>query len=185
MRACVRWPWRITLLAVVLGTFVGAPARAELRVGYVDSQRIFTEATLAKEAQQRFDRQVQGWRDEAAEKEKQVTLLRQELADQSAILSALRRKEKENALQSAVSDYEKFIQDIWGPSGRAQRENDGATSDIVNQIRSAVEKIAGERGLGLVLDSAAGFILYAERTMDLTADVVTELNSRSTTSGPR
>lgn len=185
MRACVRWPGRATLTAVALSTLVVTAARAELRVGYVDSQRIFAEATLAKEAQQRFDRQVQGWRDEAAEKEKQVTQLRQELADQSAILSKLRREEKENALQGAVSDYEKFIQEIWGPGGRAQRENDAATSDIVNQIRTAVEKLAGERGLGLVLDSAAGFILYAERSMDLTTEVVTELNSRSTTGGSR
>lgn len=185
MRSLTRSLGLAAVVAVVASSSFVRPADAELRVGYVDSGRIFAEATMAKEAQQRFDRQVQGWRDEAVEKEKQVSQLRQEVADQSAILSALRRKEKEQALQSAIRDYEQFIQDIWGPTGRAQRENDAATSEIVNQVRLAVEKLAGERGLGLVLDSAAGFILYADRTMDMTVEVITELNTRSTTGGSR
>ena len=172
-------------LAAGIVLAIAAPARAELRVGYIDSGRIFTEAAIAKEAQQRFDRQVQGWRDEATEKERQVTQLKQEVKDQSAILSELRRREKEQALQSAISDYEQFIQSIWGPNGRAQAENDNATRDIVQQIRLAVEKLAAEKGYSLVLDSASGFILYADRSFDMTTDVVTELNSRSATSGPR
>lgn len=178
---------RVAALALVaaLACAVAAPARAELRVGYIDSGRIFTECTNAREAQQRFDRQVQGWRDEAAEKERAVNQLRQEVRDQSPILSKLKREEKEGALQNAIRDYEQFIQEVWGPNGRAQQENDSATRDIVNQIRTVVEKLAADRGLGLVLDSSGGFILYAERTMDITMDVITELNTRAADGGPR
>ncbi len=101
------------------------------------------------------------------------------MRDQSPILSALKRQEKEEALQRATSEYEKFVQDIWGPSGRAAQENERATGEVVTQIRAAVEKIAGERGLELVLDSAGGFIIYADRSMDLTSLVIQELNTRS------
>ena len=161
---------------------VAAPAAlraAELKMGYIDSARIFQEYADAKESQARFDRQVQSWRDDAAEKEKQVKQLRDEVRDQSPILSALKRQEKEEALQRATSEYEKFVQDIWGPSGRAAQENERATGEVVTQIRAAVEKIAGERGLELVLDSAGGFIIYADRSMDLTSLVIQELNTRS------
>ncbi len=173
----------LTLIAAA--AFVAAPVRAEIRIGYIDSNRIFGECTSAREAQQRFDRQVQGWRDEAAEKERTVSQLRQEVRDQSPILSALKRQEKEQALQNAIRDYEQFIQDVWGPNGRAQQENDNATRDVVNQIRTAVEKLAAERGFGLVLDSSGGFILYADRTMDITVDVITELNTRAAEGGAR
>src|SRR6267142_3842606 len=125
-----------------------APAgAANLNVGYIDSARIFLEYADAKEAQARFDRQVQSWRDEAAEKEKQVKLLRDEVRDQSPILSALKRQEMDEALQRATSEYEKFIQDIWGPNGKAAQENERATGEVVAQIRAAVEKIASGRGL--------------------------------------
>src|SRR5512138_2748291 len=100
-------------LVAVLAGAAGASA-ADLRLGYIDSARIFVEFKEAQEAQQRFDRLVTGWRDEALEKEKAVTQLRQEVRDQSPILSAMRRQEKEAALQRAISEYDAFIQDVWG-----------------------------------------------------------------------
>ncbi len=169
------------LAAAALALSALAPARApaEVRFGYIDSARIFQEYAAAKEAQDRFDRQVQGWRDDAAETEKTVTQLRAEVRDQSPILSSLKRQEKEEALQKAISDYERFIQDTWGPQGRAAQENERATAEVVQQIRSAVEKVAGDKGLNLVLDAASGFIIYADKTLDLTGDVLTELNART------
>ncbi len=168
-------------LAVCALALLALPARAaDIRLGYIDSERIFREYKDAQDAQQRFDRQVQGWRDEAAEKEKAVKQLRDDLRDQSAILSALKRQEKEEALQRAIGEYERFIQEVWGPQGRAAQENERATSEVVALIRSAVEKVAGNKGLGLVVDAASGFIIYADRSLDLTPEVLTELNSRST-----
>ena len=169
------------LLAVLLALspFGATPAAAaDVHMGYIDSSRIFQEYADARDAQQRFDRLVQGWRDEANEKEKAVTQLRQEARDQSPILSAMKRQEKETALQRAVSDYEGFIQDVWGPTGRAAQENDRATAEIVQQIRAAVEKVAASKGLEVVLDAASGFIVYADKSLDLTTDVITELNSK-------
>ncbi len=169
----------LCLAALVLPAVGGADTI--LRVGYVDSARIFQQYTAAQEAQQRFDRQVQGWRDEASEKEKAVNQLRAEVRDQSPILSAVKRQEKEQALQKAISDYEQFVQSVWGPQGRAQQENDRATAEVVTQIRSAVEKVAGQKSppLNLVLDSASGFILYADRELDLTNEVLAELTART------
>jgi outer membrane protein len=163
------------LLVVALSPL---PARsADARFGYIDSARIFQEYPTAQEAQKRFDRQVQGWRDEAAEKEKAVKQLRDEVRDQGPILSSLKRQEKEEQLQRAISDYEHFIQDTWGPQGRAARENEQATTEVVVLIRAAVEKVAASKGLTIVLDSASGIIIYADRSLDLTSDVLTELNS--------
>lgn len=172
------------LLAVLLSSFAPSAAdAADVRLGYIDSARIFLEYKDAQEAQQRFERQVQGWRDEATEKEKAVQQLRQEVRDQGPILSALKRQEKEQALQRAISEYEGFLQDIWGPQGRAAQENERATSDVIQQIRVEVEKLASERGLELVFDTASGFLIYADRKFDLTPDIIAALNARSTAEG--
>jgi outer membrane protein len=171
---------RVSAVAALLTLSVtalaaGTAAAVDVRFGYIDSARIFRDFSEAKEAQERFDRQVQGWRTEAAEKERQVSDLRTEVQDQGPILSALKRQEKEAALQRAISEYERFIQDIWGPSGRAAAENGNMTSAIVEKIRSAVEKVAGDRALNLVLDSASGFLIYADPSFDLTDEVLAEL----------
>jgi outer membrane protein len=175
----------IAALLVIAGAALAGGAAADVKIGYIDSARIFQDYKVAQEAQARFDRQVQGWRDEAAEKEKVVNQLRAEVRDQAPILSALKRQEKEEALQRAVADYERFVQEIWGQQGRAAQENERATGSVVTEIRQAVEKLAVDKDLDLVLDSAGGFIVYAEKSMDITADVITELNSRTSTPTPK
>lgn len=174
------------LAAVALALLASAPgaAHAQSRIGYIDSARIFQEYDAAKEAQARFDRQVTGWRDEAAEKQKVVDGLRNEVRDQSPILSALKRQEKEEALRRAVSEYEGFIQQVWGPNGRAVQENERATGEVVTQIRAAVEKIASEQNLDLVLDAASGYIIYANKSLDYTQAVLEELKTRSPGTSP-
>jgi len=165
----------LSLAAVVL---FAMPAGAQAKLGYIDSARIFQEYKPAQEAQAQFDRTVQGWRAELSEKEKSVSALRAEMRDQGPILSAVRRQEKEEALQRAVSDYERYIQEIWGPQGRAAQENERATGEIVAQIRGAVEKVAQDKDVDLVLDSAGGFIVWADRSFDLTNEVLAELAAR-------
>ena len=171
-------------LAIVLGGFLSATA-ADVRIGYIDSSRIFQEFKDAQEAQARFDRQAQGWRDEATEKERLVKQLRDEVRDMSPILSSLKRQEKEEALQKAIAEHERFIQGIWGPQGRAAQENERMTREVVEQIRAIVEKIAGEKGLSLVFDSAGGFLIYADKALDHTSEVVRQLNERSTSGTAR
>src|SRR3989442_5010616 len=158
---------------------------ADVRIGYIDAAGIFQEYRVAQDAQAQFDRKVEAWRTQSAEKESQVNQLRAEVRDQGPILSTLKRQEKEEALQKAISDYEGFLQQIWGPQGQAVKENELATGVVVAQIRSVVEKIATQKGLMMVLDAASGFILYADRTLDLTNEVLQELNTQSKTGSPR
>ena len=171
--------WTAVLALMLAGSACGTCAAfaASGRIGYIDSATIFLDYKRAQEAQAQFDRQVQNWRNEASEKEKAVNALRTEVRDQAPILSALRRQEKEEALQKAIQEYETFIQDIWGPQGRAAQENERSTREIVDRIRSVVEKMATDKGLDLVLDAAGGMIIYADRSLDLSADVVRELNA--------
>jgi outer membrane protein len=172
------------LLALAAAVAVPWPAgAADVRIGFIDSAKIFQQYKLAQEAQQRFDRQVQSWRDEAAEKEKAVNALRAEVRDQAPIVSSLRRQEREQALQTAVADYESFIQEVWGPTGRAAKENENSTREIVEQIRVVVDQLSQQKGYDMVLDAAGGSIIYANRELDLTADVLQELNNKATTTG--
>lgn len=171
------------LLATSLVTASSALG-ANGRVGFIDSAKIFQDYKRAQDAQAQFDRQVQNWRNEATEKEKAVNALRAEVRDQAPILSSLKRQEKEEALQKAIQDYESFIQEIWGPQGRAAQENERSTREIVERIRTVVEKMASDKGLDLVLDAAGGMIIYADRSLDLSAEVVRELNTQDQSGKP-
>jgi outer membrane protein len=184
-RSSTRWLGVAMLAALLAAVAVPFAHAADTRIGFIDSAKLFQQYKSAQEAQARFDRQVQNWREEAAEKEKAVKVLRDQVRDQTPILSAARRQEREEALNKAVSEYEAFIQEIWGPTGRAAQENENSTREIIALIRAAVEKLAAARGLEMVLDAAGGSIIFASRELDLTADVLQELNTNAATTGGR
>jgi outer membrane protein len=172
---------RLRLLAFVLAAVAAsgwaAPAAAQnIRIGFVDSQRIFAEYKAAQEAQDRFSREIQSWRTEADDRRRQVDELRNELKDQDPLLSESKRLEKESALQKSVSDYDRFVQDFWGPAGKVQRLNDEITREVIGKVRDAVELLANREGYDLVLDAADGNVIFGVKSLDLTQRVLDDLN---------
>ena len=165
------------LLLVVAALLGGArPAEAQiLRIGFVDSQRIFDGYRGAQDAQDRFNREITAWRTEAEDRRRAVDALRDELRDQEALLSQERKLEKETALQRAVADYDRFVQEFWGPGGRVGRLNDEMTREVISRIRDAVETIANREGYDLVLDAADGNVIFGVKSLDLTDRVLAEL----------
>jgi Skp family chaperone for outer membrane proteins len=164
-----------------LGLLPAAPAQAQMiRIAYIDSQTIFERYADAVDAQSRFEREIQAWKTEADDRHKQLDALRNELKDQEAILSEAKRLEKESAVQKATSDYDRFVQDFWGPGGKVERLNDEMTREIVGKIRDEVELIANREGYDLILDAADGNVIFGVKTLDLTDRVLTELNAKTT-----
>ena len=165
-----------TALAV-LGLFAPrAEAQFSARIGFVDSQKLFEQYPVARDAQDRFNREVQQWREDADERRKNLDVLRNELKDQGPMLSEERRVEKESALARATSDYDRFVQEFWGPGGRVQRANDEMTREVIGKIRDAVELLANREGYDLILDAADGNVIFGVQALDLTQRVLDELN---------
>ena len=171
------------LLVTLAFALFASPAWAQnVRIGFIDSQRIFNEYRAAQEAQDRFSREIQSWRTEADDRRKQVEEMRNELKDQDPLLSESKRLEMENALQKAVSDYDRFVQDFWGPNGKVQRLNDEITREVIGKVRDAVELLANREGYDLVLDAADGNVIFGVKSLDLTQRVLDDLN-KSTVGG--
>jgi len=174
------------LLGFALGTLLlsAAPAAAQIvRIGFVDSQRIFDGYSGARDAQERFTREITAWRTEADERRRALDVLRDELRDQEALLSEAKKLEKETAVQRAVADYDRFVQEFWGPGGRVGRLNDEMTREVIGKIRDAVETIANREGYDLVLDAADGNVIFGVKSLDLTDRVLTELAKDPATPG--
>ena len=169
----------LAVAAVALALIAIAPdaeAQFSARIGFVDSQKLFEQYQVAREAQDRFNREVQQWREDADERRKQLETLRNEMKDQGPMLSEERRVEKESALARATSDYDRFVQEFWGPGGRVQRANDEMTREVIGKIRDAVELLANREGYDLILDAADGNVIFGVAALDLTSRVLDELN---------
>jgi outer membrane protein len=162
----------ITMLA--LAALAAAPARAadEKPLAVVDSQRIAEEYEAARDAQEQYQKFLRELELEVGEKEKALTAMMEEIESQKLLLGEDALATKMQAFEQKKAEYFQFRETI---DQRAQAEYEAKISPITDQIKTIVERLAKEKGYGLIVDSAAMAVLYLDPKYDLTNDVLAAL----------
>ncbi len=170
----------LALLVALLLLTLGATTLAQnLKLGYIDSIRIRQEFKGFSDAQAKYDKEVGEWQKKAEELSQEVEGLERELESQRLLLSDEKRKEKEDRLQKKRDEYQQYVNQIFGPGGKAEQRNVELTKPLLEKINIVLEKIAKEGGYDYIFDAANGNIAFAKKEFDLTDIVLEELAEES------
>jgi outer membrane protein len=156
--------------------WVGETHSQEGKIGYVDSEKLYKEFKEFVDAQAEYDKDEELWKQEIAELEQKIDSLKEDLDKTKLLLSEAKRKEKEENLEAQELEYKRLTNDIFGPGGRAEKRNAELTKPILDKIYQVLEKIATEENYVMIFDSVNCNIAYAREGMDLTDQVLEELN---------
>ena len=177
-------PWRKVVwhvLALCLA-FPGTSGAADLKIGFIDSERIFADYAGTREAQVSFNREVQELTKTAKEKKTEIDDLQRKLDAQGPMLSEAKRDEQNQVLQRKIAEYDAFVQKNWGPQGAVSKLNEQYLKPIVDRVHKIVTSIGSSEGYSIIMDAADGNIIFGDRTLDLT-DRVLDLLKKEDTSG--
>ena len=166
-------PWCALVVAGFLG--LPGPALADVKIAFIDSDRIFSEYPKTQEAQASFNREVQELSRTAREKKTEIDDRQRKLDQQSPMLSEAKRDQETQALQQKISEYEAFIQKNWGPGGDISKLNEDYLRPIIDRVHKIVTDIGNNEGYQLILDAANGVVVYGDKTLDLTDRVLSRL----------
>jgi outer membrane protein len=164
-------------LAGLLLVFVGSAGAADLKIGFIDSERIFAEYAGTQEAQAEFNSELEQWTRDLEERKRALEQLQEDYQTQSLILSEPKRLEREEEIQRKRSELDAFAQEIWGPNGRVAKRNEELTRPIIERIRQVLEGIGSSEGFSIIFDATDGNVVYADDALDLTDRVLAELNA--------
>lgn len=149
---------------------------AELKIGYINSEEIFEKYEGTAEAQEKFNKEVAKWEQDATERQKEITALKEQLEKQSLLLSSERKKEMEDNLRNKLAEYQKFLTSKFGQKGEAIDKNTELTKPIIDKINVIIEKIAREERYDFIFDTRSGGVVFAKKAYDLTERVLNLLN---------
>ena len=162
-------------LAALCAVFPAGATGAELRIGFIDSERIFAEYPGTREAQESFNREVQEFSKTAKEKKADIDSLQGKLDAQSPMLSEVKRDEQNRILQAKVADYDSYVQAHWGPGGTVSKLNEQYLKPIVDRVHRIVSTIGSDEGYSIIFDAADGNIVFGDKALDLTDRVLSGL----------
>ena len=163
----------LIILTVVLG--LTGELSAQLKIGYILSERIRTEYDEFKEAESQLQleyRKVQYTFDQMVIK---MDRLKQEYE-----VKRLMALDKGASIKQEIEEMEKQAQNYQaekiGPQGELMRKQAQLEYDILAKVKKAVDKVAIAGGYDYIMDASVA-ILYYKPKFDLTDDVLHELGS--------
>ncbi len=164
-----------TAAAVLL--LFASPSAAQIKIGYVDSQKILESYKEAQDAQKQLAEINKGWEEEARNMQRELQTKQDELESQALLLSEEKRKEKETDLQNLYLRFQQFQQEKWGQQGEAFKKQNELMKPIIEKVQVVIKKFGAEEKYDFIFDTVAGNIVYAGPNQpDLTQKVVEELN---------
>lgn len=151
---------------------------AEIKLGYIDTIKIFANFKETVEAEEVYKKEVEIWKKKAEEMETELAQLRENIQSQSLMLSEEKLQEKKLEFDQKARDYQKYMKDVFGETGEAAKRNQELTEPIVEKINAVIAKMAEAEGYTMVFDSSQGNIVYADKAIDMTDKVIAELESQ-------
>lgn len=166
-------------LFAAIALLCGQALAKDFKIGYVNSTEIFEGFTGKKEAQDRYDKEVANWQQLMEEKQKEIQELEEKKKVRSLLMSKEAKQKLDNEIERKKGEYQKFVTEVFGRSGKAFKKNAEYTKPIVEKIMDIIRQIADQEGFDLILDTTNGGIIFAKPEYDLTKRVIKILNKQS------
>ncbi len=177
---------RRTLLALAALAFLltAGPSEAQtpLRIAYINSQEVLGSSADAAAAQQQFDEELQGYQVEIQRLEDEITGMQEQLQRQQAILSPEAKLNREQQLQLKMQEYQTRTTQL---TQMADQRRADLIQPVMDRITAEIEAMREEGQYALILDVAAGSIISADPTLDLTQELIRRMGSSADTTGTR
>ncbi len=161
------------LLAPAFGT---APAYAQQKLGYVDSEYILNNMPEYATVQQQIDRMAQEWQEEVETSRDEVEELFRDYQARELLYTNEERQRKRDEIIQAEEDVERLRSQYFGPEGRVFQEQERLVRPIQETVLEAIETVADRDGYDYVFDKSGDYIfMYVREQFDLSDDVLEEL----------
>jgi Skp family chaperone for outer membrane proteins len=162
--------------SIVLTALILLPVfvKGEVKVGFVQSDRIRMEYEDFKEAESQLQLEFQKVQFEYQEMLSQLDSLKETYETQRLMSSPEWRREKEQEISESESRIQTFQSIKVGPEGELYKRQTQMEYELLSKVKKAVDNVAISKGFDFIFDGSVS-LLYGKPTFDVTDDVLHEL----------
>lgn len=161
---------------VLLMLAVAAPAAAQQRIAYIDSQAILDRITEYRTVQANLDRLAQQWQAELDALQQEIDALMRDFEARELLFTEAERERKREEIRAKRQELESRRVQRFGPEGEFFREQQRQMRPVQERLLVAIEEVAEAEDYDYVFDKSGDFLfLYARPQLDISDLVLEEL----------
>jgi outer membrane protein len=161
----------LMVTAVLLALVVAAPARADLKLAYVDVQRALNECEAGKTAKAEFRVKVEGVERKLQEQQNEVGSLKDELEKKGMLMKPEQRQSLQDEYINKAKNFERNYKDSKDDLERKDQE---MTGKIIHDLAEVIRDVGEKNGYTMVMEK--GSILWGTPSVDITDQVIRTYN---------
>ncbi|MEP0545906.1 MAG: OmpH family outer membrane protein [Rhodothermales bacterium] len=159
----------LTLLAV-------APAAAQQRIAYIDSEAVLDQITEYRTVQANLDRLAQQWQAELNQIQQQVDALVRDFEARELLFTEAERDRKRAEITAKEQELDSKRTQRFGPEGELFREQQRQMRPVQERVLAAIEEVAEAEDYDYVFDKSGDFLfLFAKPDLNISDLVLEEL----------
>jgi outer membrane protein len=159
------------IIAVALALWAVPAGAVDMKIGFVNTERVFREAAPAKRAQQVLEREFSARNAELSKVEKQGRDLQQELERENVTMPEAARREKERQLADISRNFQRLQREIREDLNLRRNEE---LAKVQERATRVINQIAEQEKFDLVIQEA----VFASSRIDITERVIRALADR-------
>jgi outer membrane protein len=169
-----------SVLALIGYRGISEPQGGELKLAYINSNEIIAQTPGASDAQATFDREMARWRSEVQALADSLQDMISTYEQQQVMLSPEKRQERQQDILQKRLEYDQRLADLQQVAQRRQAE---LIQPIYERITSTLSQIRQEQSYTMIFDTAAGALIAADTTLDITNLVISRLEAEAGSEG--
>lgn len=160
----------LTMMMLAASVFVQAQKSA-----VVDVQYILDKMPAYKAAQDEVDQISKKWQGELEEMYKEIERKYDEFQAEIVLLPDDVKKQRQEEIYELERKAKEYKQSKFGFDGELYKIQDEKIKPVQDQVYSAIESVARERKLDIIMDKQHAGLLYTSKTFDKTGEVLNKL----------
>jgi outer membrane protein len=152
------------------------------KIGYINSQRVIQEAPGAAEARSTLEKEVSASQAQIKAMDDSMATMLQQYNQQSVMLSADAKKQKEDELRTKQGAFQQRAQQLEDAFSQRQQQ---LMKPIMDKIQAAITELRQAEGYAIIFDMASQAMVADDPALDLTDKVIARLKAATPTAAAK
>ncbi len=158
-------------ITVLFMLAAGMSAQAQQKFAVVDTQKALFSTSAGKKFKESMDKEVEKRKKELDKRKADFEKMAQDFDKKRSVLSEEVQQRKASELQEEQLKVQKFFAENQLELQKKEKE---LVEPLIERMRKVIERVSRSKGYTVVLEKNGQGVLFAEKEVDLTDEVVSE-----------
>ncbi|HPF09011.1 MAG: OmpH family outer membrane protein [Candidatus Cloacimonetes bacterium] len=166
---------KLLIVTLILIGILGLGAQ-NVKLGYVNTDRILIDSNEATEISRLFQLDRQNWTNQIRALDDEIQQMERDFEIRKLSVSEATKRDMQGKIDAKKAEAGQLLEQYFGEGGTAEQRYRELIDPLTKKIHDIITKIAADENYTMILDVSMGVVLYATPSIDITEQVLQELN---------